>query len=54
MTVHVEQAVSELVPEQEQGGTGAQQPPQRDDAVRAELERLRRDALRTASEAYGD
>ena len=55
LTVHVEQLTSEVVVED---GTdrpeAAPRPSPAAEAVRAELERLRRDALRTAAEGYGD
>lgn len=54
LTVHVEHAMSEVVPER-----GAEEPQERaaasdPDAMRAELERMRRDSVRTAAEGYGD
>jgi hypothetical protein len=54
LTVHVEQATSEVVPEPEQAQGAAETRTPDPDAMRGELERLRRDAERTAAEGYGD
>jgi hypothetical protein len=54
LTIHVEQAVSEVVPEPERERPPEQPAPPPPDVLQAELERLRRDAMRTAAEGYGD
>jgi hypothetical protein len=54
VTVHVERATSEVVPEPERDEASGEMRQPDPDLIRAELERLRRDALRTRAEGYGD